>query len=120
MADIMVSLQEDTWADKGTHHAKKKLDIWDHMAMAVGPRPDTVTSDNIRSSRADADVRLFNPGSPVDMQTNEPREVIVPQTTGCNLTPTDCYDVRHRLLSPPRRVCTSWLTFEGPPRAGCV
>eukprot|EP01043_Picozoa_sp_COSAG02_P037718 COSAG02_NODE_2851_length_7896_cov_28.878928_5_plen_109_part_00 len=108
MTDIMVTLQEDTWADKGTHHAKKKLDIWDHMAMAVGPRPDTVTSDNIRSSRTDADVRLFNPGSPVDMETNEPREAIVPQTTGCNLTPTDCYDVR-RLLRVPVTAATLCL-----------
>ena len=93
-------LQEGTWADEGTHYAKKKLDIWDHMAMAVGPRPDTVTSDNLRSSRADADVRLFNPGSPVDMETGAAREAIVPQTTGCHLTPKDSYDVRVLLLCP--------------------
>jgi hypothetical protein len=91
--------QEETWQDLGTHHAKKKLDIWDHMAMAVGPRPDTVTSDNLRSSRADADVRPFSPGSPVDMATDAPIEVTVPQTTGSHMTPTECYDVRFPAVS---------------------
>ena len=117
MADIIVSLQEDTWADRAPTTPKKKLDIWDHLAMAVGPRPDTVTSDNLRSSRADADVRLFNPGLPVDVETNEPRVAIVPQTTGSNLTPTESYDVRHHVRVPVSAVsvlCAARLTCEDP------
>ena len=31
--------QEGTWADLGTNHTRKKLDIWDHMAMAVSGCP---------------------------------------------------------------------------------
>ena len=49
--------------------------------MSIGPRPDTVTSDNIRSSRADAGVRLFSPGSPVDLATGAALAVEVPQQT---------------------------------------
>eukprot|EP01052_Picozoa_sp_SAG31_P039492 SAG31_NODE_5488_length_2511_cov_1.810531_2_plen_89_part_00 len=35
---------------------------WDEMAKAVGPRPDTVTSDNLRSSRKESHYRKYNPG----------------------------------------------------------
>ena len=62
--------------------------------MSIGPRPDTVTSDNIRSSRADAGVRLFSPGSPVDLATGAALAVEVPQQIGSNRTPTEVYDVR--------------------------
>jgi hypothetical protein len=61
--------------------------------MAVGPRPDTVTSDNLRSSRSEADFRLFNPGSPVDLDGDAPVTPAIPQSTGSSLTPTEVYDV---------------------------
>ena len=62
--------------------------------MSIGPRPDTVTSDNLRSSRRDAGVRLHSPGSPVDLASGAALDVVVPQNIGDNRTPTDVYDVR--------------------------
>ena len=87
--------QEDTWQAEGTHHVKKKLDIWDTLSMAVGPRPDTVTSDNLRSSRTESQTRVFNPATPVDSAGN-PVIAEVPQNTGVNTTAADAYDVRPR------------------------
>lgn len=87
--------QEDTWQAEGTHHVKKKLDIWDTLSMAVGPRPDTVTSDNLRSSRTESQTRVFNPATPVDSAGN-PVIAKVPQNTGVNTTQADAYDVRSR------------------------
>ena len=95
------ALQEDTWQEQGTHVVKKKLDLYDHLAMLVGPRPDTVTSDNLRSSRTESDCRLFNPGSPVDMDTNAPVTPVIPQSTGRSLTPEQTYDVSARNSPPP-------------------
>ena len=94
--------QENTWQDQGTHHVKKKLDLFDHLAMAVGPRPDTVTSDNLRSSRSETEFRLYNPGTPVDTATDAPVTPIIPQSTGSSLTPEQAYDVstRERLPTP--------------------
>ena len=64
--------------------------------MLVGPRPDTVTSDNLRSSRSEADCRRFNPGSPVDLETDAPVQPIIPQSTGRSFTPQEVYDVSAR------------------------
>jgi hypothetical protein len=105
------ALQEDTWQDKGTHLVKKKLDLYDHLAMAVGPRPDTVTSDNLRSSRTEADVRRFNPGSPVDLETGAPITPVIPQSTGRSLTPEQVYDVSAtNRPSPLTHILTQPLT----------
>ena len=69
--------------------------------MAVGPRPDTVTSDNLRSSRTETDCRRFNPGNPVDLETGAPIEPVIPQTTGRSLTPEQVYDVSARNRPSP-------------------
>ena len=99
---LHAALQENTWQDKGTHHVKKKRDLFDHLAMLVGPRPDTVTSDNLRSSRSETDFRRFNPGSPVNLETDAPVKPIIPQSTGRSFTPQEVYDVSaRRWPSPP-------------------
>eukprot|EP01048_Picozoa_sp_COSAG05_P017780 COSAG05_NODE_2487_length_3000_cov_5.221648_2_plen_107_part_00 len=46
----------------GTNKHYKTLDVWDTLARMVGPRPDTVTTDNLRSSRTESLTRPFNPG----------------------------------------------------------
>jgi hypothetical protein len=46
----------------GTNTNSKTLDVWDTLARLVGPRPDTVTTDNLRSSRSESETRRFNPG----------------------------------------------------------
>lgn len=101
------TVQENTWQDQGTHLVKKKLDLYDHLAMAVGPRPDTVTSDNLRSSRSETEFRPYNPGTPVDLATDTPITPIIPQSTGSNVAPTETYDVS----AIARRRCHSYALW---------
>lgn len=54
--------QSDEHTKDGTNKVSKTLDVWDTLARMVGPRPDTVTTDNLRSARTESGTRPFNPG----------------------------------------------------------
>ena len=83
--------------DDGTNKVTKTLDVWDTLARMVGPRPDTVTTDNLRSSRTESGVRPFNPGSPVD-SNGAPLRAEVPQYKGDQSGPHGEYEVPFPLL----------------------